>query len=492
MAETVTLTANDGSSVEFEDTIIASGAMKDVYFSPDKSYVVAFFRNKPDDASMDRIHNIIGPYREKIFNGETGAYWDGIFCWPRKIVERDGKIGLVMPVYDKRFFFKDGMFQGKEKIGKWFCSAKLCNKFLGAADQGTWFSMLHCCIKLARGVERLHKAGLSHSDLSYNNVLIDPLTESVNIIDCDGLVVPGKYHPDVVGTPDFIAPEVLETNSLPRNDPAKVLPSRHTDCHALAVLIYMLLLKRHPLRGRKVHDSSDSARDEELSMGAKALFIEHPQDHSNRPDCKQLSETELPQGDPDRMPYTLCGPYLKELFDRAFIDGLHDPSKRPSAGDWLKALVKTTDLVQPCTNSECQAKWFVFDNTIKPKCPFCGAEYHGVLPILNLYYSPRPGKFVPENYRLMVYHKQCLYMWHVNKFVFPNENLKAEDRKPVGDFYFDGKRWLLINRTLPDMFDVSLKKPIAVNSFVELREGKQIMLGKGEGARLIVVQMVRN
>jgi hypothetical protein len=28
------------------------------------------------------------------------------------------------------------------------------------------------------------------------------------------LVVPGKYPPDVVGTPDFIAPEVVMTNHL--------------------------------------------------------------------------------------------------------------------------------------------------------------------------------------------------------------------------------------------------------------------------------------
>jgi hypothetical protein len=57
--------------------------------------------------------------------------------------------------------------------------------------------------------------------LSYNNILVDPVTGTANIIDCDGLVVPGKYPPDVVGTPDFIAPEVLETRGLKRDDPNK-------------------------------------------------------------------------------------------------------------------------------------------------------------------------------------------------------------------------------------------------------------------------------
>jgi len=39
----VRLKAHDGTDVEFIDTIIGAGGMKDVYFAPDKSYVVAFF-----------------------------------------------------------------------------------------------------------------------------------------------------------------------------------------------------------------------------------------------------------------------------------------------------------------------------------------------------------------------------------------------------------------------------------------------------------------
>lgn len=97
----------------------------------------------------------------------------------------------------------------------------------------------------------MHAAGLCHSDLSYKNVLIDPELGHACIIDVDGLVVPGKFPPDVVGTPDFIAPEVVKTSHLPKDDPRRVLPSIATDRHALSVLIYMYLLFRHPLRGGK-------------------------------------------------------------------------------------------------------------------------------------------------------------------------------------------------------------------------------------------------
>ena len=496
MAQTIKINASDGSKVEFVDEVIGSGAMKDVYFSPDKSYVVAFFREKQDANAKSRLEDITGRYREKIFNQEGGKYWEDLYCWPTKMVEWNGKLGIVCPSYQAKFFFSGGKFKGQEKQGKWFASAKLMNKFVEADQKGNFLTRVHMCIKIARAVRRMHAAGLAHSDLSYKNVLVDPISGSAAIIDLDGLVVPGKYPPDVMGTPDFVAPEVLETKGLPLRDPNRKHPEIKTDKHALAVLIYMYLLNRHPLRGGRVCDL-DPAKDEELSMGAKALFIEHPTDKSNRPKVNQMNPSELPQGDVTKRPYTICGPYLKALFDRAFIDGLHDPMKRPSADEWESALVRTTDLIIPCSNPSCEHKWFVFDNSTKPKCPFCGQEFHGYLPVLNLYYSHKQGQFHQENYRLMVYDKQSLYMWHVNRNIAPNERISEADKRPAGDFHFHNGKWILINRRLNNMWDVSEQdnhKQIAIGSFVELTEGKKILLDKdtANGGRLIVVQLVHN
>lgn len=493
MAQIIKLTATDGSPVEFIDQVFGSGGMKDAYWTPDKKNVVLFYRDPQDANTRDRLENITGRYRETIFNQIGGDYWKELFCWPTKVVIWNGKLGIVCPAYDAHFFFKDGPFKGQEKEGKWFASAKLRNKFLSPAQKGTWLTHFHMCIRIARAIRRLHAAGLAHSDLSYKNVLVDPETGRAAVIDCDGLVVPGKYPPEVAGTPDFIAPEVLQTKHLKVGDSNKKLPCIHTDRHALAVLIYMYLLNRHPLRGGKVHDL-DSAKDEELSMGSGALFIEHTADKSNRPKIKDLNPAELPQADVTKRPYTICGPYLTELFDRAFIDGLHDPAKRPTADEWETALVKTTDLMQPCQNPDCEAHWFVFDNSTKPRCPFCGTEYHGQLPVLNLYYSPAKGRFLPENYRLMVYDKQTLYMWHANRFITPNERTNPQDKKPVGDFHFQNGKWILINRRLPDMWDVTGpdKRQIKVGEYVELTDGRKILLSGQNGGRLIVVQLVSN
>ena len=491
MAKKVTLTASDGSTVEFYDEIKAQGGVKDVYFSTDKTYVVAFYRKNLSPAEKDRLSNIVGTYHKRIFESPEGNYWKEYLIMPTKMVKWNEKTGVVLPFYPKRFFFSGGPFDGKEKEGKWFASAKLRNRFLPADQKGTWLSNVHMCLKIARAVRRLHAAGLAHSDLSYKNVLVDPISGNACIIDADELVVPGKYDAGVLGTPDFIAPEVMATRELKLGDPNKKLPSINTDRHALAVLIYMYLLNRHPLRGGKVWDI-DPAKDEAISMGEKALFIEHPTDKTNRVKPQELDKSQLPQGDPTKLPYTICGPYLKKLFDRAFIDGLHNPLARPSAAEWEDALVKTCDLVQPCQNPKCEAHWYVFDNTTKPKCPFCGQEYKGQLPILNFYYAPSHGKYMSENYRLMVYDKQTLYKWHSNNLVSANEKTSAEDKKPVGDFHFHNGQWILINRRLPDMYDVTDKKPIAIGGYVPLTDGRQILLDKGQGGRLVVVQLVNN
>lgn len=485
----VRLVAEDGAQVEFVPEVIGSGAMKDVFFSPDRNYVAAFFRKPLDSNGRDRLENITGVYRERIFGQAGGEYWKKLFCWPERLVEWDGRPGLVCPVYDSDFFFDSGKFKGKEKEGKWFASARLRNKFLEPAQKGDWLKYLQVCLNLARATRRLHAAGLAHSDLSYKNVLIDPQKGRACIIDIDGLVVPGKYPPDVVGTPDFIAPEVMATRTLPMQDAKKKLPSISTDRHALAVLIYMYLLYRHPLRGPLVHDL-DPGIDEGLSMGSKALFIENGQDRRNRPTAAHLEAAEKPQGDVDQLPYTLCGPYLSELFERAFIDGLHNPASRPTAADWETALVKTLDLIQPCQNPGCNEKWFVFDNKLKPKCPFCGTPYERQLPVLNLYWSPTTGKFKPENQRLMVYDKQSLYMWHVSRLIAPNEKIKPEHRKPVGDFHFHNGRWVLINRALPRMFDKGENRKIEPGEAVTLEDGKKILLSDENGGRLLVVQLV--
>jgi serine/threonine protein kinase len=486
----------DGENIEFIDDIIGSGAMKDVYFSLDKKYVVAFFRDTLDSTGRERLEMIIGLYREKIFNNEQGEYWKSLFCWPEKIVEYKGKVGIVMPTYQAHFFFDHGSvnndflnIKGKEKQGKWFASANNQNRFLDDREKGDWLSYLRISLLISRAVRRMHAAGLAHSDLSYKNVLVSPVLGHATIIDIDGLVVPGKYPPDVVGTPDFIAPEVVASGYLSKEDPNKKLPSITTDRHALAVLIYSYLLLRHPLRGDKVHNL-DPQKDEMLAMGNNALFIEHPYDLKNRVDPKKARTSELPWQDTNKLPYTLTGPYLSVLFDKAFIDGLHDPKKRPTADEWENALIKSIDLIQPCANKDCKQKWFIFENTTIPKCPFCGTPYKGLLPVINFYSERTEGKFIFDNHRLMVYSNQSLFPWHTSRLIQPNERLSSIHTKRQGYFIFHNKQWYLVNERMTGLIDAKTKKSYPIGGQIKLEDGLQLLTGTNKGDRLFHIQMV--
>ena len=479
------------------------GGMKDVYFSPDKSYVVAFYRKKLDFNQKERVRQITTNYKNGIFNIQGGEYWKSILCWPYDIVEKDGLTGIIVPAYDKRFFFKQGyasndILKGKDKDGKWFSSAKFrvssSKTRLDSSELGNWLSYFQVCVNIARGVKRLHSAGLAHSDLSNKNVLIDPISGSANIIDIDGLVVPKRFYAEVIGTNGYIAPEVLATKHLNEKDPNRKLPERTTDLHALAVLIYEYLLYRHPLKGGQYFGQIDEVEEENFLMGSKALFVEHPTDSKNRNFKREYGdnlEKFKPWTDLAKTPYTITGPYLKELFDQAFIKGLHNPTDRPTADAWEQALIKTTDLKLECSNKHCEQKWFIYNNTKDTKCPFCNTKYNKTIPVLDLYFQFK-NVWKLENQRIVIHHNLTLQKWHINRDIIRNEKLSNTDKESVGYFSFHNNKWVFVNQKLNNLKDVIEGKTIPIGGMVEITEGKDLLFSTEEGSRRARVTIANN
>ena len=192
-------------SYEYVDENPIRGGVKDVYFSPDKEYVVAFYRSPLDDGQKERIKRIVSTYLQSIQNGNAPEYFlNEIFRWPYDIVERDKLTGIVVPVYHHKFYFAKGYIgsdniQGQDKVGKWFTAPMFRNQQyplrLDQSELGDWLSYFQIAVNISRGVKKLHQMGLAHSDLSYNNILVDPVTKSACIIDIDGLVFPKLFPP---------------------------------------------------------------------------------------------------------------------------------------------------------------------------------------------------------------------------------------------------------------------------------------------------------
>lgn len=466
-------TLKDGRTVpyvEVEDPPM--GGMKRVFFAPDRSQVIAFFHDKAastDPNRIARLDAVVGRFNPTL-DPETGAYWRQLFCWPTAIATKP-ELAVVAPTYPGNFFFATGPFKGKEKKGKWFSSPKL-RKYLPEAEQGAWVNYFQICIRMARAVRRLHQAGLAHSDLSCNNVLIDPTTGQCVVIDIDSLVVPGMFPPDVLGTAGYIAPEVLSTVHLPITDPKRSHANTRTDLHALPVLLHEYLLFRHPLAGPKIHPANSTEEQVQMEMGSAALYIEHPTDRSNRPTDLTATSADL-------------GPALADLFQRAFVKGLHSPNDRPGAIEWEKALVRTYDLLHPCGNAKCTHKWFAVHGPAATACPFCRTKLKEPVPVLKLRKEARPGQWIPD--ATLVVHDAGLglFGWHAFDNQFPGE--KA-DRTRLGYFAKQNGKWLLVNEGLPSLTSPGGSR-VATGTAVELKPGAPFRLSQEPHGRMAEVEL---
>jgi serine/threonine protein kinase len=467
--------------------MIGSGTMKEVYFTHDRASVVCFYkdlRSGNDPVRLRRLEKIIGPNNPTLPRGQGGAassdadaaYYRGLYCWPTGIITKP-RFGILAPAYPSHFFFQTGpdFIKGHEKNGMRFIGRKnraLLEKF-ARAELGDFRRYLALCIQMARAVARLHNAGLAHSDLSPNNVLVDPTVGASIVIDVDSLVVEGLFAPDVAGTKGYIAPEVLSSLHLPLADPLRKHPNARTDLHALAVLVYQYLLLRHPLDGRRVPNAPSAEEQEMLSFGKEALFCEHPTDAANRPDQTPF------------VPYASLGASLADLFQRSFIKGLHAPNDRPSALEWVRGLVRTWDLLLPCEGPACSHKWFVAADPKVFRCGFCGAKPRGPAPLLRLRRERTPGQWLADS-QLAVYHNLSLFKWHAFTDVLPGPDA---DRTPQAYFALHQGQWLLINQQLETLTSPT-GNPVPAGQAVVLRHGESFRLATGATGRGVEVEML--
>lgn len=465
------------------------GGMKYTYFTPDKSFVIQFFNDPEtaaDPAIQDRIKAIIGRYNPTISeqnggaNGNderTAAYFSKCFCWPVDIVVRP-EFGIVCPAYPKNFFFGDNASQilkikGKDKKSNWFTGKS--RKYLNSSELGDFRSMLQMSILLSRSLRRMHQAGLAHSDLSCNNVLVDPRTGSCVIIDIDSLVVPGLFPPEVIGTRGYVAPEILQTLGMDKND--RKFPSVQTDLHSLAVLIYEYIFLRHPIIGPKIY-SQDPEEDDYLCLGKCATFIEDPDDTSNRPSDLKFTVKDL-------------GPYLEELFMRVFCKGLHEPQERPAAIEWERGLLKTWNLLHRCSNPNCDKKYFVMYDTDNPVCPFCKTKVKDSS-ILKLNFMTQrrgtPGRWYRSS-ELIAENNTPICTWNLYSNVFPDE--KVTDREVKAYIQNKNGRYYLVNLNIEGLLSPD-GSTIPKGYAAELKDGTAFRVIRDENSLLLEANIIDN
>ena len=249
------------------------------------------------------------------------------FVWPLDVASdpSDGStFGYVMDLVDTQSFAELGEVQGKKK------------------PQPSLRDLCRISFLAAQSYRALHLAGYCYRDISSGNLLFNPSDGNVLICDNDNVGINGSIETQVLGTIEYMAPEIIRGEGLPCTD---------TDLHSLAVLFFQLWMWHHPMHGTMEYNVSvlDLPAKKRL-YGHEPVFLFDPSDTRN-----------APPDDPDyatvKKRWEICPPSLRDLFTRAFTEGLKDPKKRVPEGEWARAFLQHSDNVVLCAHCSAENLW---------------------------------------------------------------------------------------------------------------------------------------
>lgn len=263
------------------------------------------------------------------------------FLWPQAVTVRTmGSFGYIMDL------IPDGYYE--------------VDKFMIARDVrfSSFKAATEACLQITSAFRILHLHGYTYQDLSGGNFVIDPIKGNVLICDNDN-VAPNGVHTGVLGTPGWMAPEVVARQAL---------PSVNSDKFSMAILLFVLLCANHPLEGARWAKVVCMTREDELRLyGTQPVFICDPEDSSNAP-VPGVHDNVCAR-------WGYLPSYMKETFVKAFCQkAIREPNRRLSEFEWLQALCRFRSSIVSCSNPNCNGEIFISDakTTI---CDCCGKAY---------------------------------------------------------------------------------------------------------------------
>ena len=260
------------------------------------------------------------------------------FVWPLDLVTLagSGQFGYLMTRIDTQRF---------AELGEVWAHLKPVPNFS---------TLCEISYQLANSYRALHLSGHCYRDISAGNLMFDPVTGDILICDNDNVGVNRQSRCQVWGTMEYMAPEIIR---------GEADPSTQTDLHSLAVLLFYLWVWHHPFHGEmeyRFHCWDIPAKKK--VYGESPVFVFDPGNPANR----------LPP-DPDyataRERWEYCPPDLKETFIRVFTDGLQDPDRRVTEGEWQNLFSGIKDRIVICPR--CRAENFALPDGTMPSCWHC-------------------------------------------------------------------------------------------------------------------------
>lgn len=227
-----------------------------------------------------------------------------------------------------------------------------------------WDYLVGIARNLCRAFARLHESGVIFGDVSGKNIMVST-RGIVTFVDCDSFQVlddKNNVHWPSLGTESYAAPE--HWARLEDGTAANAVSSRKqsllnelrleesSDNYSLAILVFQLLAEgNHPCGRGKWHGTGEKPTQRVLMDHGHWCY------GTNSP---FRAGKRIPESD-------FLPPKILRRFDDAIGAGAQDPSKRPTAREWAKAL-------DDITFARCGADERHVYSAHRFVCPWCETE----------------------------------------------------------------------------------------------------------------------
>ena len=281
--------------------------------------------------SLDSKLSTISHLRELKLLADTHADLKRIMTLPRGILDDD--IGYIMANADGYESLSKFMDPPAEGFDEWFVTRySLKRRYLILID-------------LFDSLRTVHINGLVFADLSPSNIMVrkDEKHNGIAFIDTDNLVTRPDTIIDVLGTPGYIAPEILRKD-LPSEIGGSTVPegllSKHarptvdSDIFSAAIIAFQVLMLQHPFIGDVVDDGTPEDETNALNIGTDYIGMEGTDNVSTHGLMVKFLE--------------LTTPRIRDLFLRTFVAGKDRAGLRPTADEFLEAFQDALGRIITC------------------------------------------------------------------------------------------------------------------------------------------------
>lgn len=281
---------------------------------------------------------------------------------------------------------------------------------LAKQEMSSFTSMINCAIRMVSAFSVLHFKGMCYQDLNDGNFFIRKTDGDVLVCDNDN-ASPKSNPSGIAGKARYMAPSVVMGGK----------PNYYTDRYSLAVCLFLLFVRTHPLEGVRtltVPEMNDYYL--QLCYGKDPIFIADPNDRSNGPS----KEIEGVRNYFKRWPILSIS--MQKMFIRAFSKDamLRDERLYPSEKEWQRALLQYRSL-------------FI-------KCPLCGKEtlIEGAKPICKCCKKPYSvyGVFKIGNYDVPIVKNGGVFQEHIDDF---SDSVAQFDPKRISVVRVNSKKGII-------------------------------------------------